>query len=363
MKRILCILSSLDAGGAETFVMKLSRVLNEQGIQIDFIVSRENGCYTQEVLDRGGRIFYVPPRTEQFVQSFLDVLRIVKENRYQYMIKLGDNPIQGLDLLAAMLGGAKVRAFRSCNALTGLSSKARLVNAVMRPVLNAVANVKIAPSMLAAEFTFGPACAHKEVHILHNGVDLSVYRYDEADRQRVRAEFGLGDRLLVGHVGRFHDQKNHRKLLEVFRAIRHRRPDAMLMLVGAGEREGAIRDWVKELDLETSVIFTGVRFDVPCLLSAMDVFVFPSLHEGMPNTVIEAQATGLPCVIADTITREANITGLVGYLPLEAEQDVWAETALRAIAEARQDTREAFVAQGYDIQSVAETFVKLLFGA
>lgn len=360
MKRILCILSSLHAGGAETFLMKVYRALPPLEYQMDFVVSEENGIYTEEVLERGGHIWFVPMRSKNVIGAFFGIMSIVRENGYQSVLKIGDRSVSVVDLIAAKFGGARYLAMRSCNALTGLSITEKTVHAVLRPLLNWVANVKLAPSMLAAEFTFGKRQAHKNVHLLHNGVDLSIFRYDAVARNSIREEFSLGEKLVVGHVGRFHKQKNHIFLLEVFRKIKDRRKDAVLLLVGTGERENDIRCRVKELGLESSVIFAGVRFNVPALLSAMDVFVFPSLHEGMPNTVIEAQATGLPCVIADTITREADITGLVSYLSLRQSWDAWASQALACIRDCREDTAQKFLDSGYDIQSVAENLIHMV---
>lgn len=356
MKRILCILSSLDAGGAETFLMKVYRILPPEQYQFDFIISVEGGCYTQEVQMRGGRIFQIPERTKDFWGAFSGILSVVKENRYDVVLKLGENALAVADLIAAKLGGAKTLALRSCNAPTGLPLASRCVHHLLKPLLNAVTSVKIAPSQLAAEYMFGKKA---NVTLLHNGVDLNVFRYDEDSRMQIRKEFSIEDALVVGHVGRLHKQKNHQYLLKVFCQIRERRPDARLLIVGVGELESEIRKWVKELGLEDAVIFTGQRFDIAQLLSAMDVFVFPSLHEGMPNTVIEAQATGLPCVIADTITPEADITGLVTYLPLE-DPSQWAETALSVIGENRRDTHKDFLAHKYDIQSVARYLIELI---
>ena len=357
MKRILCILSSLDAGGAETFLMKLYRALPQAEYQFDFIVSVDNGCYTREVQDRGGRIYKIPQRTKDFVGAFRGILSVVRENHYDVVLKLGENPLAVTDLIAAKRGGARVLALRSCNAPTGISGSSRCLYSLLRPLLNRVTTVKIAPSELAAEFMFGKRA---DVHLLHNGVDLRTFYYDEEGRQRIRNEFALKDRLVVGHVGRFHKQKNHSYLLEIFQQIRQQRPDAVLLLVGIGELEQPVRLQARELGLEDAVIFAGQRFDIPQLLSAMDVFVFPSLHEGMPNTVIEAQATGLPCVIADTITPEADLTGLVTYLPLTESRQIWAQTALSAVTPERRNTHGDFVAQGYDIDSVAQELVKLL---
>ena len=135
-----------------------------------------------------------------------------------------------------------------------------------------------------------------------------------------------------------------------------------MLLVGQGKLEQQLREKAEALGISESVIFAGVRSDIPQVLSAMDVFVFPSLYEGMPNTVIEAQSTGLPCIIADTITREADITGLVQYLSLETSAHDWAEKALQAADVPRRDTREDFEKNHYDIQGVAQEFVALCSG-
>lgn len=361
MKRLLCIVSSLNAGGAETFLMKVSRVLSPEEYQLDFAVSEEKGCYTQEVLERGGKIYFVPMRTQNFWSAFTGIVSIVKQNKYDYVLKLGSNSLSIIDLVAANVGGARHLALRSCNALTGLSVSQKMINTMLRPVVNLLTTVKLAPSMLAAEFTFGKKQAHKNVHLIHNGVDLSVYQFTPSGRAWIRKEFSLEDRLVVGHIGRFNKQKNHRFLLEVFRKILDKNANAVLLLTGTGELQQEIRQQAAALGILESIVFTGVRFDIPQILSAADVFVFPSFHEGMPNTVIEAQATGLPCVIADTITREADITGLVQYLSLEDLPEVWAEKALVAASQPRRNTKQDFVDHGYDMDVVAREFVSLIF--
>lgn len=340
--------------------MKLYRALPPDEYQFDFVVSVEGGCYTEEVLARGGRIYPIPQRTKNFPGAFHGIYATVKENRYDVVLKLAENSLAVTDLVAAKLGGAKTLALRSCNAPTGMSLAGRSAHTLLRPMLNAVTTVKLAPSDLAADFMFGKHVARKGAHLLHNGVDLNVFRYDTEGRREIRREFSLENKLVVGHVGRFHRQKNHLYLLEVFAKIRKQREDAVLLLVGTGDLESQIRDRINEMGLADAVIFTGLRFDIPQLLSAMDVFVFPSFHEGMPNTVIEAQATGLPCVIADTITREADITGLVQYLSLESTPEDWARAALSAVNTERVDTTQAFMDHGYDIEGVAREFMQLL---
>ena len=358
MKRLLCIISSLDAGGAETFLMKVYRSLPIEEYQLDFVVSVPNGCYTKEVLERGGKIFEIPKRTEDLKGVYKSIKRIVKENGYDAVLKLGENSLSVIDLIAAKKGGARHLALRSCNAPTGLSFKSRAIHKLFRPLLNRISTVKLAPSDLAAEFMFGK---RTDVKLLNNGVDLNVFCFQPVERQKIREEFSICNKFVVGHVGRFYHQKNHKYLIEVFKKISEKRDDAVLMLVGIGPLESEIRTLVSEMGLKEKVIFAGQRFDIPALLSAMDVFVFPSFHEGMPNTVIEAQATGLPCVIADTITREADITGLVQYLPLSENADYWSEKALSAVLTERKNTYSDFTEHGYNIKDVANELVEIIW--
>ena len=361
-QRILCILDSLDAGGAETFMMKLYRAMDRDAYQMDFVVCA-SGCYDEEVLRLGGRVYHIPLRTKHPVRSFRELKKLVRANHCRYVLKLCTEPIAAVDLIAARLGGAAWIGARSCNAGSASGTARRLLNRLLRPLFNSILDYKLAPSDLAARYTFGRRAYERgEVVILPNALDLSIYRFDSRGRREVRAEFGLApDAHVIGHVGRFSGQKNHAFLLDIFAAIHSADPAARLLLVGEGELEQTVREKAERLGLTDAVVFTGVRSDIPRLLSAMDVFVFPSLYEGMPNAVIEAQATGLPCVIADTITREADITGLVRYMPLTASAEAWSDAALGAIAPERADTSAAFLENGYDIASVAAQFTDLIF--
>ena len=193
-------------------------------------------------------------------------------------------------------------------------------------------------------------------------MDTSVYLYSDETRAAVRKELGVENDFVVAHVGRFSKQKNHSFLLDVFSEIVEINPDSVLLLVGMGELEEEIKHKANRLKITDKIHFLGVRNDVPQLLSAADVFVFPSFYEGMPNTVIEAQALSLHCVISDTITPEADITGLVEYLPLcDAKQ--WATVALKyADGYLRQDMTEIFRNQKYDTEITSQEFINYCFG-
>lgn len=363
MKRLLCILSSMNAGGAETFLMKIYRQIDRTKYQMDFCINMSEKCfYEEEILSLGGKIYRIPAKSVSLKNFEKQLYNVVNANEYKYVLRVTSSAFGFMDLKIAHKAGAEICAVRSSNSSDGGSFKSKIAHRLGRILYGKYVNVKIAPSDLAAEYTFGKkAYESGAVNILHNAIDIDRYGFNADMRCRIRSEFGLSDdTTIVGHVGRFMTQKNHTFLLEVFSEYLKINGKSILMLVGGGELESAIKQKASELGISDKIVFTGVRSDVPALLSAMDVFVFPSLYEGMPNTVIEAQATGLPCLIADTITREADITGLVHYLPL-GDAGTWAHLVAELPQVKRETPMQKFKENGYDIETVAEQFVKLIF--
>ena len=363
MKRLLCILSGMNAGGAETFLMKIYRRIDRTKYQMDFCINMSEKCfYEDEILSLGGKIYRIPAKSASLRDFEKQLYNVVNANGYKYVLRVSSNALGFMDLKIAHKAGAEICAVRSSNSSDGGSYKSKIAHRLGRALYGKYVNVKIAPSDLAAVYTFGKkAYESGAVNILHNAIDIDQYGFNADMRCRIRSEFGLSDdTTIIGHVGRFMTQKNHAFLLEVFSEYLKINGKSILMLVGGGELESAIKQKASELGVSDKIIFTGVRSDVPALLSAMDAFVFPSLYEGMPNTVIEAQATGLPCLIADTITREADITGLVHYLPL-GDAGTWAHLVAELPQVKRETPLQKFKENGYDIETVAEQFVKLIF--
>ena len=199
--------------------------------------------------------------------------------------------------------------------------------------------------------------------ITNNGIDFDEYRFSSESRKRIRAEFGIEDNcFLIGHIGRFTEQKNHEFLLEVFFEASKKRNNLRLLLVGDGELTDPVRQKCTALGVEENVIFAGIRRDIPAILSAMDLFVFPSLYEGMPNVVIEAQASGLRCLISDRITREVIITSLAKMLTID-DTDVWASAVVNeddAWKQRRSSRAECVLPQEYEIKNVCNILASFL---
>lgn len=365
MKRLLCIVSSMDRGGAETFLMKLYRCLDTTKYQMDFCVSKpQKGFYDDEIKQRGGKIFLIPQKSKKPIKSFLEIKKIVKENGYQNVLRTSQQSLATLDLIAAKMGGAKKLIYRSSNAGVTGGKISRLINKVFGFLPKIIPNIKVAPSTEAAEFVFGKKAMDKgDVLLLNNGLNYDEFRFDLEKRRKIRKELNIEDKKVYGHVGRFNIQKNHMFLLDVFKNIYEKDKNSVLILIGEGELEQDILNKVKEFNLSSHVLLLGTKKNVNEYLMAMDLFIFPSFFEGMPNVVIEAQATGLPCIVSDSITKEANITGIVKYVGLNNDAKYWADFIADNFKFDRKDYYKEFVEKKYCINDVCDIACKVFFNS
>ena len=360
------MVSAMNAGGAETFLMKIYRNLDKTLYQMDFCVNiNEEGFYDAEIEQMGGKIYHIPSKSENRKGFKKGLYRIVKDNGYKNVMRVTSNAMGFYDLHIAKKAGATNCIARSSNSSDGGSLKSKIAHTIGKILFKKAVDVKIAPSDLAAIYTFGKKDYNGgKVKMLNNGIDFDEYAFSKSAREDIRADFGIADDcFLLGHIGRFSEQKNHKFLLEVFDEFHKNHQTTKLLLVGDGKLKTDIESKITEYGLQDSVIFTGVRKDVPALLSAMDLFVFPSLYEGMPNILIEAQASGLDCLVSDTITSQVVLTSKITRLPLNALHD-WINALNNNVSEYEQikdnitDSRLGQRLPGeYDIREVTKSFV------
>lgn len=365
MKRLLCLLSNMNSGGAETFLMKIYRRLDKTKYQMDFCINIEDKCFYQDEIESlGGRIYYIPPKSKCLKKFKRNLFQIIQCNNYKYVLRIASNAMSFLDIKIAKKAGAKICAVRSSNSSDGKSLYVKILHAIGKLLYKKYIDVKLAPSKVAGMYTFGKkSFFNGEVKIIPNALDLNDYKYRIEGRKSIRQEFNIKeDTVVIGHVGRFQLQKNHELLLKIFNDYHKNNQNSVLMLVGNGTLENHIKNLANVMGISNALIFTGVRSDIPELLSAMDYFVFPSLYEGMPNSVIEAQAAGLPCIISDSITTEVKLTELVKFNSLEKSTKSW----IRAINSYGKNIDRAKYTNelknaGYDISTSVNLFVKYIF--
>lgn len=345
--RVLHVVTYMGRGGLETMLMNYYRCIDRDRVQFDFLVHREfTADYDEEILALGGKIFRLP-RLNPFSRTYLAQLDDFFHQHKEYKIVHSHlDCMAGIPLKYAKRNGVSVRIAHAHNSNQNKDMKYLLKLLYKRKIPNYSSHL-FACSAMAGNWMFGG----EAFSVLPNAIDARQYEYDEAVREKVRNAFEVApDTVVVGHVGRFSEQKNHSFLIDIFAEVAKLHPNSRLLLVGDGELRQGITEKCEKMGLSDLVIFAGLREDVPELLQAMDVFVLPSHYEGMPLVLIEAQASGLPSIRSDKVPAECEKThGLVKEVKLSDSALQWAHQALDVRKIPRRSTFEEIQAAGFDI--------------
>ncbi len=336
--RVLHIVGGMTAGGVETWLMNVLRRIDRDEYHFDFLVHTGEPCfYDDEIRSLGGRVLPClhPRQPLAYVRNFR---RILKEYGPYDVVHSHVHHFSGWTLFLARLAGVRQRIAHSHNDASLADRKGPLSRKVYLWITEGLIRMNatrgLACSRRAAASLFGRDWDKEaRCQVLRYGINLEPFQ-DEVDRTAVRRELGIPEEApVLGHVGRFAEQKNHEFLLNVFAHVQRQRPKAVLLLVGEGPLRPGIESKIKSLGLEQQVVLAGIRPDIPRLMKgAMDLFVFPSHYEGLGLVMVEAQAAGLPCLISDTVPRDGVVDKeLTRFLSLTEGAPAWADCAVRAL--------------------------------
>lgn len=350
--RILHVLASLNRGGAEAMVMSLYRTINRNRFQFDFVVNDQCEKYDHEdeINLLGGRIFRLPRYTILNHISYKNAWKSFFLKHPEIRIVHAHHTSPAFVYLSLANKFNRVTIAHSHISGNDRNVKSSIKRCMRFPI-RFLAMHFLACSNDAAQWMFGKKA--EVTVVLKNSIESNVFKYNPITREKYRSELHLNDKFIVGHIGRFSNQKNHSFLIKIFNEIHIQNNNAVLLLVGDGPQRMAIEKKIKCLNLEDSVIFTGVRDDIPELLQVMDIFLFPSLYEGLGIVLIEAQAAGLKCFTsADVVPLEAKVTELLEYIPLKKSANKWAEMILPfQNGYKRINTIQKIKNAGYDVTS------------
>ena len=327
--RIAHIIGKWVGGGVEAVVMNYYRHIDRTKIQFDFICDNDStNIPYDEIKSLGGKVILIPPY-QKVVKYHKELKKILKEGNY-HIVHSHINTLSVFSLYAAKCAGVPVRIAHSHSTTNKKEWKKNLLKQVLRPFSKLFATNYMACSELAGRWLFGDKVYNQgKVYVLNNAIDLDKFAYNEEIRKNKRKEFDIkDDTLVIGHIGRFVEQKNHRFLIDIFNEIHKNNSNSVLLLVGQGPLEDEIKEKVKTLGLTDSVIFAGQRTDANELYSAMDVFVLPSLYEGLGMVAIEAQVAGLPCILSTEVPKEAIISIQTKSVDLNEPVSKWCEKIL-----------------------------------
>lgn len=362
--RVLHVVGNMGIGGIETLIMNIYRNIDRSKVQFDFLIHNPTeGEYADEIKRMGGKIYRMPvlrDKTHTYYWRYFEYRKALKQffsEHPEIEIVHGHmtNTAAIYMPIAQKYGNVKccIAHSHQTEATPGLSG---FVTNILQRNLEKLATDYFACSEEAAKWIYSPELVEQgKVKIIHNGADVEKYHFDPVEHESLKTKMGHSGKIVFGNVARFKKQKNHEFLIDIFAEIHKLNQQTVLVLVGQGELEQDMKNKVARLGLTDCVEFLGARNDVPTLLKEFDVFLLPSLFEGLPLVGIEAQAAGLPMVTSTTVTPETDITGNVTFLPLELPASEWAKKILEINSSfARKDMTQEVRDAGYDIKQTAE---------
>ena len=363
--RILHVLNGLECGGAETLVMNLFRNIDRTKVMFDFVVhTAKEGFYEKEALNLGARIFRLPAYKIYNHIGYCKAWKNLLSQHPEWRTVHGH--VYSIASVYLKIAKEKGRTtICHCHGVSNGNGLKGKIKDLYKLNICKYSDYKLACSESSALWMYGKkAVAEKKTKVLYNGIDLSKYSFDHKERVAVREKYGIReDTVLLGHTGRFSDCKNHSFLIDVFKEYNKKNPNSMLMLIGDGERRKNIEEQVVNAGLENKVVFTGIQANVSRYLQAMDLFLFPSLYEGLGIALIEAQANGLRCVVTDSesVPKESNISGETDFELLKS--DLWVKAIERGLKKGRIKDTGYLKNSPYDIRYSVGMLSDIYLGA
>lgn len=366
MIRILHIVgSNASISGVMNFIMNYYKFMNREEIQFDFLYFIEvDKNFNSEIEKLGGSVYFVnKPSLKNIYSTFKEFNDFFKNNAYKYKaVHLHEVYLVHFISYFCNKYGIKHLITHAHTTKYSDNPKNALRNKIMCLGLKHSATDYFACSKAAGEFYYGKRAVEKGlVKVIPNAIDLQKYKFNQTIRNNVRKELNIEDKFVIGHIGRMAPPKNQKFLLQIFKEIKKERINSILLMIGNGPLEKEIEAEIKRLNLQGDVILLGVRNDVPNLLMAMDVFLLPSLYEGLPVVCVEAQATGLRCVLSDNITKEVDC-GNCEFISLKGTVELWCEKILsKANLGSIHTINSAFLSAKYSIYTQSKILEKEYF--
>lgn len=331
--RVAHVIGKWLGGGVESVVMNYYKHIDREKIQFDFICDNDStNIPYEEIKKLGGNVILISPYQKLF-KYHKELKKVLKKGKYK-IVHSHINTLSVFSLFAAKCVGIPIRIAHSHSTTNKKEKKKNLLKQVLRPFSKMFATDYMCCSELAGRWLFGNKEYDKgNVYLLNNAIDLDKFKYDEKFRKEKRRELNIDDddTLVIGHVGRFVEQKNHRFLIDVFNEIHKEKENSILLLVGQGPLIDEIKEKVKNLELEDKVKFLGQRDDMHELYQSFDVFCLPSLYEGLPVVGVEAQSSGLLCFFSEDMTKETKILDSTVFISLTKTPMEWAEKILKKV--------------------------------
>lgn len=356
MIRILQDVSHMDRAGIETILMRYYSRIDRTKFQFDFLINKnKKGAYDEEIIKLGGKLYHTPGLNPLKIIKYKKYIKkLIKDNPDIRILHAHNDAMEYPALLAAKEINFPVRISQSHNTSIDFDLKWP-IKTLYRKLIPSVANYYFGCGKDAVKYFFGDKTINNNNYtIIRNAIETQNFIYNEKTRNKIRKLLNINENtFLIGHVGRFTNQKNHNFIIETMFRFFIKEPfaDVKVILIGDGELEGKIKNKIKKYNMEDKFIFTGNIPNTNEYYQAIDLFILPSKYEGLPLVGIEAQTACIPCIISNKVTDEVKITNLVEFLPLD--EKVWVDMIIEKMntKHQRKDMTKQIKEKGYDIDT------------
>lgn len=362
-KKVLTVIQLIRRGGVELAAINFSSHLDPKKYEVTYyLLNPSEGRDDElaaEITKSGAKI--VSRSGGGYFSALKEATALMKNGGFD-AVHSHVMFFNGIIMLSAKSAGIRKRVSHSHAAKWNHPETVifKIYKSVMRAFINICSTDLLACSTPAGEYLYGKRAFHRRGIILENGVDCAAYEFCESKREKKREELGIKNgELLVGHIGTIYRIKNQTFLLDIFAKMLETQPNARLMLAGERIDGEKIEKKARALGIEDRLIMPGQRTDIPELLQAFDIMIFPSLNEGLPVSLIEAQAAALPCLISSSITKEVKYNENLDFMPLSAPAEKWAQRAFKLMRQERESVDTSHLKAAYDINTVAKKLEKI----
>lgn len=360
--KIIYYNSTLLKGGTDTYMLEVVRNIDKTKFQIDIIIKDGNVVdefMLNELKTLNSKVYLAKG---SFIKRMLFLRNFFKSHKNEYDVCHINATSQGTGIISYFARkNGKIKKIIFHSHMGGNDNKKTIIDKIGTKLLFKYSTHFATCSNLASEFMFGSKFANPEnIFKLNNSVDIKKFKFNQDIRNKIRSELNLNeDDFVILHIGRFATQKNHKRLLEIFSAVLDKNKRSKLLLIGAGDLLEQTQKYAKELNIDNNVVFLGLKNNVNDYMQASDCFVMPSIHEGLPIVAIEAQCSGLPCILSSNISNETKLADYVQFLSLETSNSNWAKIILMQKNDNREIGVEILKNNKFDNISAIEVIEKL----
>jgi glycosyltransferase involved in cell wall biosynthesis len=357
--RVLHIEIRGGIGGIETFLLNLYTAIDKKKVKFDFISTVNTVTLEKQFLDMGAKIYKIP-EPFHIIKYYKTLYKIINENNYSIVHIHKNSAANIIPFIICKKIGVKTIISHSHNTAPTKCKVSKILHRINQRYLIKIKTHSFACSQVAAEWLYGKNyLKNNSVKIIKNGIETSKFKFDDKKREKIRKQLGINENFVIGNVGRFTKQKNHKFLIDIFYELLKVKSNSVLILCGIGDLEYELKEKINKLKINDKVMFLGLRKDINDIMQAMDVFVLPSLYEGLPLVSIEAQCSGLPIIVSDTVSNEIKISDLVTFVSLNSNVDEWVRNIISSYEKSKRlDMCNIVKDAGYDIIKTAKCFEK-----